>query len=239
MKLKDLQHKSHLGNDSATIPAFAAPGIHEAVFDSFLKSNLSKDANILILGAGAGSFDQKLFNHGYTSITSTDLIQENYKMKGINFIPFDLNEDFSKLGKFDAIIALEIIEHIENQFHFIRCIKKLLSDKGILFLSTPNVESTFSRAKFYFFGRLHFFSKEELYGTGHINPVFSHIFMFNLAQSNLKVDTYFTNGNVWINNFKTANLGTKFAYTLFFLFSYFTRNRNTKDISIYKIIHSV
>ncbi len=83
-------------------------------------------------------------------------------MKGINFIPFDLNEDFSKLGKFDAIIALEIIEHIENQFHFIRCIKKLLSDKGILFLSTPNVESTFSRAKFYFFGRLHFFSKEPL-----------------------------------------------------------------------------
>jgi 2-polyprenyl-3-methyl-5-hydroxy-6-metoxy-1,4-benzoquinol methylase len=236
MQLKDIQHK-HNDTVTDTIPAFAAPQIHETVFDSFLKCHMKKDVKILILGAGAGSFDQKLFRHGYTNITSTDLIEENYMMKGVTFVPFDLNTDFSTLGVFDVVIALEIIEHIENQFHFIREIKKILALHGVLYLSTPNVESTFSRAKFYFFGRLHFFSKEELYGTGHINPVFWHIFKFNLDQSNLEVKERLTNGNVWMNALPGASFFTKIAYIVFFLLSFLTLKRDNKDIAIYKIVH--
>lgn len=240
MKLKDLQHKNHLAKDSMVnvIPAFAAPGIHEAVFSSFLECNFPKEVKVLILGSGAGSFDQKLFQSGYSNITATDLIEENYLMKGVTFIPFDLNNDFSTLGTFDVVIALEIIEHVENQFHFIRCIKKILTKNGVLYLSTPNVESTFSRAKFYFFGRLHFFSVKELFGTGHINPIFSHIFAFNLEQSNFKIVSHFTNGNVWANNFFSTNLMMKVVYGIFFVFSFLTFNRNNKDINIFKIAHT-
>lgn len=238
MKIKDLQHKT---GDSGfgeydSIPIFAAPNIHESAFHCFSESNLKKDASILILGAGGGAFDKRLLNHGYTNITSVDLIKENYKVTGTTFKEFDLNTDFSVLGRFDAIIALEVVEHIENQFHFMRCIKKMLNKGGALYLSTPNVESTFSRAKFYFFGRLHFFSKEELYGTGHITPIFKHILEFNLDQADLKIEKRFTNGDVWDNVSHGRNIVLKTAYFLFYVLSFVTKNRDTFDIAMYKIV---
>ena len=197
---------------------------------------LPKNASILVLGAGGGAFDKRLLNHGYTNITSVDLIKENYKVTGTTFKECNLNEDFFVLGTFDAIIALEVIEHLENQFHFMRCIKKCLRQGGALYLSTPNVESTFSRAKFYLFGRLHFFSKEELYGTGHITPIFNHILTFNVEQAGLRIDTYFTNGNVWDNVAHGRNIILKVVYGVFHALSFLTRNRNTFDINLYKII---
>ena len=215
---------------------FSTDGIHEAVFDSFLKLNLEKKSSILILGAGAGAFDQRLIDHGYKNITSTELILENYLAKGVNLTEFDLNRDFSSLGKFDCIIALEIIEHLENQFHFIKCVKNCLKDKGVFYLSTPNVESTFSRAKFFMLGRLHFFGKGELYGTGHITPIFNHVLKFNLDKHNLKIEKYFTNGNVWTRLFRKQRLLIP-VYFVFYFFSFFTKNRNNFDINLYKIIN--
>lgn len=240
MNSKEMQHKLVLGDQSIYnykgIPIFSTDGIHESVFDSFLKLNLSKDISILILGAGAGAFDQRLIDSGYNNITSTELNPENYLVKGTNLIEFDLNKDFSNLGKFDCIIALEIIEHLENQFQFIRSIKSCLKDDGVLYLSSPNVENTFSRAKFYTLGKLHFFSEEELYGTGHITPIFDHIFRFNLDRNDFKIEEYFTNGNVWARLFRKFTLVTP-LYILFFFLSFFTMKNNSFDINLYKIVH--
>ncbi len=242
MKLKDIQHK--IGSTDAVyanhykgVPIFSAHGIHERIFESFTQCNLPKVSSILILGAGAGAFDKRLLDHGYTNITSTEFVPESYMVTGTTFLPFDLNEDFSVLGKFDAIIALEIIEHLENHFHFIRCVKNCLNEDGVFYLSSPNAESTFSRAKFFMLGRLHFFSKEELYKTGHINPVFDHILKFNLDQNNLVIEKVFTNSNVWSQVFKqTKSLAVKVVYGIFFVLALCMRNRSNNDINLYKII---
>lgn len=241
MDFKEIQHKKVERLDAGEysyngIPMLSTDGIHEGVFESFSKLNLKKDASILILGAGAGAFDQRLIDNGYLNITSTELIPENYQAKGTKVIEFDLNQDFSSLGEFDCIIALEIIEHLENQFHFIRCIKKCLKPEGVLYLSTPNVENTFSRAKYYILGRLHFFGEGELYGTGHINPIFNHVFKFNLDSSDLKIEEAFTNGNVWKRFFRKFSSVTP-IYFVFFLLSFLTVNRNDFDINLYKITH--
>lgn len=242
MKLKDIQHKisgtsTSYANHYKGIPIFSAHGIHERIFESFLKNSLSKDSSILILGAGAGAFDKRLLDHGYNNVTSTEFIPENYMVQGTKFFAFDLNEDFSVLGKFDAIIALEIIEHLENHFHFIRCVKNCLNEEGVFYLSSPNVESTFSRAKFFILGRLHFFSKEELYHTGHINPVFEHILKFILDQNNLGIEEIFTNGNVWSQVWRQTNsFLLKATYGLFFILSLGMKNRNNNDINLYKIV---
>lgn len=243
MNLKNIQHTIHT-NDMSTsynyagIPIFSTYGIHEKVFTSFLKLKLPKDAPILILGAGAGGFDKRLLDHGYTNITATELIPESYLVKGTKLVEFDLNNDFSVLGTFDVIIALEIIEHVENQFHFIRCVKACLKKDGVLYLSSPNVESTFSRVKFFTVGRLHFFSKEELYNTGHITPILNHVFHFNLERSNLKVEEYFTNGNIWLRAFQHPSILLKVVYFLFFVVSLGMLNKNNFDINLYKITHA-
>jgi 2-polyprenyl-3-methyl-5-hydroxy-6-metoxy-1,4-benzoquinol methylase len=238
MELKDLQHKlsKNVGvYNYEGIPIFSTDGIHETVFDSFSKLQLAKDCSILVLGAGAGAFDKRLLSNGYTNITTTELIPENYLVKGTKLVEFDLNKDFSSLGKFDCIIALEIIEHLENQFHFIRCVKACLKDGGVFYLSTPNVENTFSRAKFYMLGTLHFFGEGELHGTGHISPIFNHILKFNLQQSDLVISKHFTNGNVWTRLFRTFTLITP-LYFVFFLLSFFTKHKNNFDINLYKIV---
>ena len=40
--------------------------------------------------------------------------------------------------KFDVIIALELIEHLSNVGKFLEGVRELLSNKGVLILSTPN-----------------------------------------------------------------------------------------------------
>ncbi len=242
MDLRSLQHNTRNSNvleayNYAGIPIFSTYGIHEKVFESFLKDNFPKEAKILILGAGAGAFDRRLLDHGYMNITSTEFVPESYLVIGTNLIPQDLNKDFSGLGEFDAIIALEIIEHLENHFHFMRCVKACLNEEGVFYLSSPSVESTFSRAKFFMFGRLHFFSNEELLNTGHINPVFDHILAFNLEQNDLKIERHFTNANIWHRALLHKNYLHRAVYLVFFLLSRMTINKSDFDINLYKITH--
>jgi len=224
--LKDLQHTNgkrldeHLGYNCSGIPIYCAPGIHEAAFSMVEDLHLKKDSQILILGAGAGAFDQRLLDHGFSNITAVEFIKDVYKVSGTKLYDLDLNQDFAHLGKYELVVALEIIEHLENQFHFIREIKKSLTSTGHLILSSPNVESSFARVKYFLLGRLHFFSYEELYWTGHINPIFRHILDFNLAQSNLKILEIQGDGSLWGNLiFKYPNFIMRFIYFFFYLVS--------------------
>ena len=150
-------------------------------------------------------------------------------------LSIDLNSDFSNLGKFDLIFAIEIIEHLENQFNFIRCVKRNLKDAGIFYLSTPNVENTFARMKYCLTGILNWFRPDQLTGTGHINPIFQHIFIFNLQQSNLKIERYFTNDNVWRRAIKNPKLLNKITYCLIFIFTFLMKKRDNFDIKIFRI----
>lgn len=222
---------NELGNN---IPILASSNIHRTIWNKFSELNLDKKSNILILGSGAGAFDQKLYDEGYVNITSIEFVQESFLAKGPKLLVKDLNNDFDDLGQFDVIFAIEVIEHLENQFHFIRNIKKILNIDGVLFLSTPNVENTFVRLEFLFLGRF-IFNKRDLYGTGHINPIFKHIFLFNLEQNELFCEDYFSNGNIFFTKLKNKNLLKKILFFFIWLFSFLFYRRDTKEISIFKI----
>ena len=240
--MQDLQHKIQIENIDKTslynnIPMMCTYNVHQSIYKKFSDLNIKKEAKILVLGSGTGAFDQRLVDNGYTNVISVEFIPESFMAKGTTLKSLDLNNDFSDLGRFDAIFAIEIIEHLENQFHFIRNIKHVLNADGVLFLSTPNVNSTFSRIKFFFLDRLHFFSEADLRGTGHINPILLHIFKFNIEQSNLVIVDYFTNANVWRQAFQIKNILIRFVYFCLFVLTFFCVNRNDKDINIFEIRH--
>jgi len=237
MNLKNLQAAQHAGKieDSrhttvynyAGIPIYGAAGIHETAFSLVEDLHLKKDSPILILGAGPGAFDQRLLDHGFSNITAVEFIKESYRVSGTKLHDSDLNQDFSHLGKYDLIIALEIIEHLENQFHFIREIKKSLTSTGYLILSSPNAESSFSRIKYFLLAKLQYFSQEELLLTGHINPIFRHILDFNLSQSGLKILKVLGNDNVWKEMiWKHVNLFVRFVSIFLYLLSFLELRRN-------------
>lgn len=239
MSLKDLQcDSSRVDYCYDNFPMLCAEGVHEKIFSEFLKLNKKRDVNIIVLGSGSGAFEKRLLNHGFINIKSIEFIPENFMLKEIDVMPIDLNSDFSKIGKFDIVFALEIIEHLENQFNFIRCIKNIMNDNAYLYLSTPNIENTFARMKYFLTGKLYWFGKSELYGTGHINPVFKHILEFNLNQNNLKINKYFSNCNIWSKLFRNKNLGKKVLYVFMFFSSLFIINKNNFEINLYEIINN-
>lgn len=64
--------------------------------------------------------------------------------------------------RFDAVIAGEIIEHVEDPHGFLRSCRDVLSDSGIIVLSTPNPNSLIERLLTLTLNRRYFYTTEHL-----------------------------------------------------------------------------
>ena len=64
-------------------------------------------------------------------------------------------------GFFDAITAWEVFEHLENPYHLIREVERMLKPGGFLVLSMPNAISLISRLLFLKNGELVRWSEEN------------------------------------------------------------------------------
>jgi 2-polyprenyl-3-methyl-5-hydroxy-6-metoxy-1,4-benzoquinol methylase len=105
------------------IPIFAGENLHEVCFETIMSLDLRKDIEILVLGAGAGAFDQRLIDHGYHNITAVEFVKENYQAENTRVFDYDLNEEFQNKfegKKFDLVIAIEIIEHLYSPYDFFK-----------------------------------------------------------------------------------------------------------------------
>ena len=60
--------------------------------------------------------------------------KNNLKIKYLNKSP----ENFKELGKFDIILNLEIVEHVEDLDLYIQSCKNLIKKNGIMFTATLN-----------------------------------------------------------------------------------------------------
>lgn len=241
MDLKEIQFSKDLqiSQDHNNIPMFCASGVHEKIFSALVDSGKSKDSKIIVLGSGAGAFERRLLDNGFSNIVSVDFITSNFLVDEIKITEIDLNNDFSDIGKFDIVIAIEVIEHIENQFNFIRCVKNIMNDNAIFYLSTPNIENTFSRIRYFLLGDIYWFGKSELTGTGHISPIFKHILEFNLSKNDLEIKKYFGNANIWFKLFKNKNIFKKIAFILMSLVSFFMKNKNNFEINLFEITRKI
>src|SRR6218665_860995 len=139
-------------------------------------------------GVRGGRFCAALIRYGmhrgrlpFKNTTNKKKIQ-NIKISGINKIKAALNQpDFeTKIPRlYDAVTALEIIEHIENPWKLIRDVAAVLKPGGILVLSTPNIASFPSRLRFFLRGTFIAFERGDL-KHGHISamPYFQMEYMF-------------------------------------------------------------
>lgn len=177
------------------IPMFCDEGLHVACFKHI--KHFAKESRILVLGSGGGAFDQRLVDEGFKHITSVDFRPDFFRATNTTFIERDLNLDFNDLGTFDLIIAIELIEHLENPAHFMRNVAACLAAKGSVVVTTPNIESGPSRVAFLTMGTLSFFTQEDMYGSGHISPLLHHIFAFHTKNAGLSIASHSANRNAW------------------------------------------
>lgn len=150
-------------------------GMHEQIFAE-LTSLVPPGSSVLDLGCGEGALSQRLVDNGY-KVFSVDKNPGYFKCQGSTFIEVD----FDKAGQldafiasheesFDAVIGIEVIEHVENQWDYMRGLKRMCKTGGHLFVSTPNTQSWLSRLQFLRAGRFHQFSDPDL-EYGHISPL--------------------------------------------------------------------
>lgn len=158
---------------------YCAPGVHEAVGDlvcRYVTAEHRKTTRVLDLGAGTGALAQRVLDLGFTDVTAWDLYAHSLAgLDGVTVDPVNLNEDFGRNAeseaKYSVVLAVEIIEHLENPYHFARQLKRILAADGVAVVTTPNIESALARVTFLRIGEQRYFGEYHYRNSGHISPL--------------------------------------------------------------------
>lgn len=101
-----------------------------------------KNKSAIEFGCGSGDAAQVIYEQGY-KVTSTDI--SSYAVKKakklyprIHFFKHDVQEEIINKKQYDLVIALDVIEHLENPKKAIKNMYDLIKPNGLVLCSTPN-----------------------------------------------------------------------------------------------------
>ncbi len=114
----------------------------EEIFANFVKSYLRKEDHLLDAGCGRGS---KIDFTNYVKLAVgidkiEENLRENYKVHA------RIVEDIEKRipfpdSTFDIVVCEMVLEHLKNPLIFFKELYRVLKEKGVFILMTPNVFS--------------------------------------------------------------------------------------------------
>ena len=112
--------------------------------------------DILEIGSGLGTFSEKIIqDFSDSSITLSDIsieyiekLKEKFAKQNVSVVRLDLNsiDDYLKIGneKFDTMIALNVLEHVEKDVFALKQLYKMLKKNGKLILLVPSHKFLFN-----------------------------------------------------------------------------------------------
>ena len=118
------------------------------IINTFKLKNKKKPLNkikILDIGCGGGLLSEPMRRLG-AEVVGIDASQKNINVAKIHAKKNNLDikyycnspENFEIKTKFDVILNMEIIEHVEDVNHFLKSSSNLLKKNGIMFIATLN-----------------------------------------------------------------------------------------------------
>src|SRR3989344_2258974 len=135
---------------------------------NIVKRYIPKESKVLECGVGSGLFLSKLYDEGYRDLYGADIDdyrsfadEKSGKVKQFAVLDMCFDKFPWPDGFFDAITAWEVFEHLENPYHLIREVERMLKPGGFLVLSMPNAISLISRLLFLKNGELVRWSEEN------------------------------------------------------------------------------
>ena len=104
-----------------------------------------KNTKILDIGCGGGLLSEPMCRLG-AKVTGIDASDKNIKVAKLHSKKNNLQidyfcsspEKFNEKDKFDVVLNMEIVEHVEDVNFFLKSCSKLLKKNGIMFVATLN-----------------------------------------------------------------------------------------------------
>lgn len=168
-------------------PERANEGLHEHMAQVIAQSGLPKSARILDLGCGSGAFLMRLRAEGFRVLSGLDIVPPDDLPEDIHVSALDLDTGLMPFadGQFDLIVAIEVLEHVENLGTAISEIGRMLAPAGMCMATTPNLHSIEARLRLLLQGGLKQF--DAIGDPTHITPFFRYPFTQLLARHGLRV----------------------------------------------------
>jgi 2-polyprenyl-3-methyl-5-hydroxy-6-metoxy-1,4-benzoquinol methylase len=196
---------------------------HEHIMEH-VKELYPNGCKVLDMGCGQGAFSKRLSDNGF-DVTAVDIDPSDFKCHdSIKFHKLDFNNELevtqfldSFKNKFDLVLGIEVIEHVENPWAYVKMLKSLVKKNGFLIITTPNITSWVSRLFFLIKGKFHQFDEIDL-PYGHIAPISIYhlsVIYRNLNLKNLIVKEGGTLPYFYFPNFKLRWITLNIVHLLF------------------------
>ena len=158
-----------------------------------------KTACILDLGAGQGFFSQMMHDHGYANVVACDYVEDQWKCPEVPLVVADLNRRFPFDDEsFDCVVSIEVIEHVNDHFHFMDEVARVTRKGGRILITTPNYLTMSGRWHFLLYGYndcapLPIDPHSGRYLMDHVNPISLQQILFHLERTGAEMEQLRTN----------------------------------------------
>lgn len=167
------------------IRSYSHPLTNRKVLELIEQEDL-REKHILDVGAGEGYFCQSvgdllLRQYGLSPsdhLWACDLFPENFRYAGIACDRTDFHHPLPyEDDQFDLVIGIEVIEHLEDPFAFLRELHRVAKPGGKVIVTTPNILNINSRLRHFttgfglLFNVLPIEVNQPVHTGGHIHPI--------------------------------------------------------------------
>lgn len=164
------------------------------------RRHLAAGNRVLDLGAGEGYFSSMVGAYLERAgidpaavLSACDVVPDQFRYQGVRCQPIGAGGRLPWDDQtFDLVCSLEVIEHVEDQFGFLREAARVLKPGGTVIISTPNVLNMNSRWRILHSGFAQLFdplplaTRDVVHTSGHIHPISYYYLAFALLAAGFR-----------------------------------------------------